>query len=83
LLSVEELLTRPLSVAFPAVVWRIETVIVAVDPLATEPRLQPLVEVAQAPDVVVAEARTPVEGTWMARATSVAVDGPLLVTVTV
>jgi len=83
LLSVEELLTRALSVAVPAVVCRITTVIVTVDPLATAPRLQPLVEVAQAPDVVVAEARIPVEGTWIASATSLAVDGPLFVTVSV
>ena len=83
LLSVEELLTRAFSVAVPAEVCRIVTVTVTVDPLETLPKLQPLVEVAQAPDVVFAEARTPVEGTWIARATSVAVDGPLFVTVTV
>jgi len=47
------------------------------------PDCKPLVEVAQAPDVLVAEARTPVEGIWIASATSVAVDGPLFVTVTV
>jgi hypothetical protein len=83
LLSVEELLTRALSVEVPAVVCRIVIVMVTVDPLATDPRLQPLVEVAQVPDVVVADCKTPVEGTWMASATSDAVDGPLLVTVTV
>ena len=82
-LSVVEPLTNAESVAVPAVVCNIVTVIVTLDPFAMEPRLQPAVEEAQLPLDGVATCSLPVEGICIARATSVAVCGPLFLIVTV